>query len=70
MENLSEMIGDELADAKKYAEAAMQCKETDPSMADLFFRLANEEMGHMNDLHKKQMEKAEEVKKILAEYGK
>ena len=50
MENLAAMIGDELNDAKKYAEAAIHCKNTAPDMADLFFRLANEEMGHMKYL--------------------
>ena len=69
MVKLSEMIGDELNDAKKYAECALQCKKDDPAMAALFFRLSNEEMGHMKDLHEMQVKKAEEIKKMLAEYG-
>ena len=70
MENLAAMIGDELNDAKKYAECALQCKKDDSDMAALFFRLSNEEMGHMKDLHEMQMKKADEIKKMIAEYGK
>ncbi len=94
---LVENIGDELDDARKYAKLAMKYKSEDPDMANLLYKLAGEEMGHMNALHQcvenhiesykrshgeppesmtavydylheKQIEKAQEVKNLLAMY--
>ena len=44
-------IGEELGDARKYAKLALKYKSDDPDMANLFYKLAGEEMGHMNALH-------------------
>lgn len=48
---LVENIGEELGDARKYAKLALKYKSEDPDMANLFYKLAGEEMGHMNALH-------------------
>ena len=44
-------IKDELKDAKKYAKKALLYKDTDPSLAEMYYGLAREEMGHMERLH-------------------
>lgn len=94
---LVENIGDELDDARKYAKLALKYKSEDPDMANMLYKLAGEEMGHMSALHQcaenhiesykrangeppeamaavydylheKQIEKAQEVKNLLAMY--
>lgn len=49
---LSEKIEDEIDDAKEYIELALEYKHTDPELAGLFYKLSEEEMAHMNLLHK------------------
>ena len=51
IKNLSEMIGEELHDAEKYAGCALKHKEDMPKLADLFHRLSRDEMGHAEQLH-------------------
>lgn len=51
IQELSEMIEEEIADAGKYAKCAIEMKEENPALADTFYKLANEELGHMNALH-------------------
>ena len=51
IQELSEMIEEEIADAGKYAKCALEHKEKNPSLADTFYKLLNEELGHMNALH-------------------
>lgn len=51
IQELSEMIEEEIADAGKYAKCALEYKEKNPSLADTFYKLSNEELGHMNALH-------------------
>lgn len=48
---LSELIGDELDDAKGYAEKALRYREEWPNVSRLFAALSQEEMGHMEKLH-------------------
>ena len=61
IERISEMIDDELADARKYAMCALNYKEERPGLADAFLRISNEEMGHMEILHN-------QVVNIITEY--
>lgn len=48
---LSDKIEDEIRDAEEYARLALSCKEKDPASAELYYKLSNEEIGHMNLLH-------------------
>ena len=48
---LFSLIDDELADAMKYAEKAVHCKDIEAPMAELFYSLSVEEIKHKNMLH-------------------
>ena len=58
---LSSMIEDEIKDSEKYARKALELKDTDRKLADVFFQLSTEETKHMNMLHG-------EVVRIIEEY--
>lgn len=58
---LSGMIEDEIKDSEKYARKALEMKDTDRKLADVFFQLSTEETKHMNMLHS-------EVVRIIEEY--
>ena len=51
IKKLSRMIKEEIADAEKYANCALNHKEDDKGLADTFYTLANEELNHMDMLH-------------------
>ena len=61
IEKLSDMISEEIEDAEKYIECALNHKDTERSLADVFYTLSTEEMRHMNMLHS-------EVVKIIDKY--
>ena len=52
IEKLCDMISEELDDAEKYARCALKHREDYPELAQTFYKLSNEEMDHMNALHK------------------
>lgn len=52
IELLSEHVEDELEDACTYARLALEYKDSDPEAAKLFYDLSNEEVSHMERLHK------------------
>lgn len=63
IKNLSKMIKEEISDAEKYARCALNHKESDKTLAEIFYTLANEELKHMEMLH-------EQVVRIIAQYRK
>ena len=58
---LSEHIEEELEDACKYAKLAIEYKQKNPGLAQLFYKLSTEEMNHKDMLHN-------EVTKMIAEH--
>ena len=63
---LTEKIQEELNDADAYIELAMACKEENEESANLFYELSEEEMSHVDMLHK---QVAEEIKEYREENG-
>ena len=67
IECLSGKIEDELHDAEEYIEDAIKWRAEMPDVAELFYQLSLEEMGHMERLHKKVAEKIAEYKNTHGE---
>ena len=51
IKELSEMIEEELCDVDKYVKAAIREKPDNPSLSEVFYTLAREEMDHSERLH-------------------
>lgn len=51
IKEICEMIEDELSGAKRYAEKALNMKESDPTLARVFYEISLQEMNHVNLLH-------------------
>lgn len=51
IQDLCDYIEEEICDAEKYAKKALEFKETNPTKAELMYKLATEELGHMIALH-------------------
>ena len=62
IKKLSKMIGEELDDSEKYARCALNHKDDNPTLAELFYSLSLEEMKHMEMLHKAVVRMIEEVR--------
>ena len=58
---LHEHIDEELQDACEYAKMALEYKDTMHSVADTFYQLSKDEMGHAMTLHS-------EVVRIIEDY--
>ena len=61
IKHLSEYIEEEIADACKYVEKALNVKQEHPELAETLYQLSVEEMGHMSRLHS-------EVERLIANY--
>jgi ferritin len=51
IKQISEKIDEELHDAEKYIKCAYKVDETNPQLADTYYRLSLEEMKHVTMLH-------------------
>ena len=51
IKELSDNIKDEIEDAHKYASRALELKDENKEIADLYCTLAQEELSHMERLH-------------------
>lgn len=51
IQKLSEMIEEELEGAEEYAKCALEYKDENPTLANVFYDIANQEMRHVNMLH-------------------
>ena len=63
IKDLARNIEEELDDACKYAQLAIDNKTADPSMADTYKELSVEEMEHAMKLHEHVVEKIEKYRK-------
>ena len=63
IQEISNEIEDELRDACKYVDKALQYKESDKTSGDMYYQLSVEEMGHVDRLHKR-------VVDLISEYRK
>lgn len=63
IKEIVESIEDELEGAECYAKKATQYKDTDKQLADTYARMAQTEMGHVNDLHAQAVRLIETQKK-------
>ena len=51
IDKISDKIAKEIDYAEEYAKCALEYKDTHPQLAEVYFRIANEKIGHMNLLH-------------------
>lgn len=58
---ISEKIREEIKDAEAYIDLATEWKDEKPEVAEMFYDLSTEEMGHAEKLH-------EAVKDLIKEY--
>lgn len=51
IKDLSEMIEEELDGAENYAKRANELRESEPTLARVFYEISLQEMNHVNMLH-------------------
>lgn len=61
IQKLSDMIDEEICDARKYVEFALQHQQERRSLADVMYTISTEEMRHMSMIHG-------EVVRVIDEY--
>ena len=61
IQKITDMINDEIEGAKEYAKCSVKYKEENPSLAKVFYDIAEQELRHVDMLHG-------EVVKIIKEH--
>ena len=51
IKKIVEQIDEELLDAEKYLKCADKYKDSNPTLADMYYKLSVAEMGHVSILH-------------------
>ena len=64
---LTEQIAEEIGDAKKYAAMAVNLKESDPDLAKMYFSLSQQELEHMQILHRAVTEMIQRFRDVSGE---
>ena len=67
IEQLSDKIAAELECAEEYAKCALIQKGERPILAETYYRIANEKMGHINLLHSQVVAIIDEYRKAKGE---
>lgn len=65
---LSKQIRGEVAGVCDYAKSAVDYKKIDPALAEVYYKIANVEMTHVNLLHEQVMRKIAEAEKSGVDY--
>ena len=63
IQHIEDQIHEELHDAKKYIKCALKHKEEHKDLADVYYWLSQEEMGHADKLHKQVVAEIEAYRK-------
>ena len=67
IEILSDKISDEIECAEDYIKCALTYKDDRPQLAETFYRIANEKIGHMGLLHAQVVAIIDEYRKAKGE---
>lgn len=63
IKEIVEVIADELEGAECYAKKATEYRDTDKALADTYARMAQVELGHVDEMHKHVVRVIEEHRK-------
>lgn len=62
IKHMAEQLEDEVCGAIEYAKDALEYKFSRPQLAELYYKLANVELTHVNELHEAVLKIVEEAK--------